>query len=213
MAWRPKLLSITYKDASGKTNTMPGAANARKLRISKHSKFLQNKTFSNPEWKTKPNQTQSSWKKKEEQSCFSGRETLVKRARTAEPCTGLRTLLTALPGLYVELPDALPLQPIPLLTRPRLADPHTKLLSTPSPGGNSSDTEACAAVACLLPVTEQMHGGTSPGTRFQACPRLPRLPAAAPRSSGAPEVGAYLNLVRCVNCSCPWTGHWFWDWR
>lgn len=30
-----------------------------------------------------------------------------------------------------------------------------------------------------------------------------------PPSKGFP----YLNLARCVNCSCLWRGHWFWGWR
>lgn len=69
IAWRPKLWSITCIDASRKTNIMPVAVIAWRLRISKYTKFLQNKTFSNPEWKTKPNQ--SSWKENKKQSCFT----------------------------------------------------------------------------------------------------------------------------------------------
>lgn len=74
IAWRPKLLSITCKDASRETNIMPVAVTAWRLRISKDTKFLQNKTFSNPERKTKPNQ--SSWKENKEQSCSTERETV-----------------------------------------------------------------------------------------------------------------------------------------
>lgn len=34
-----------------------------------------------------------------------------------------------------------------------------------------------------------------------------------PVFSSPSEVSSYLNLARCVNCSCLWRGRWFWGWR
>lgn len=61
-----------------------------------------------------------------------------------------------------------------------------------------------------------VHGVTATLHRAsarQACPTPHHLrppPSSTPPGSLLP---AYLSSVRCVNCSCPWPGHWFWGWR
>lgn len=82
--------------------------------------------------------------------------------------------------------------------------------------GNTVATYGYTAVACLLHFHSQkkMHREeTAWGTGLQACQgnTIYLQQYFAPQVT--PEGWAYLNLVRCVNCSCPWTGHWFWDWR